>query len=161
MNNKHLRTCMSTVLSAVIMLVYITTAQSLSVEAITTATEPKVGQSCDGNQECGPKMCCVRFNDTDGTVCAPLSQEREQCSNATLVEDIQPSCREDSELQAKAKQEYSPPYDKKCPCATGLECSFDNLQARDNDQQQDTEEKRPAVPLGVCKALHQSTERDG
>uniref|UniRef100_A0A023G2X4 Putative secreted protein n=1 Tax=Amblyomma parvum TaxID=251391 RepID=A0A023G2X4_AMBPA len=81
---------------------------------------PKVGDPCDGNEDCGPGKCCVRLFPENGTVCQNLSVAKAPCSETRLKEHTTtalpplPSCRADEEAQAKPN--YTHPYDKYCPC---------------------------------------------
>uniref|UniRef100_A0A0C9SF31 Putative secreted protein n=1 Tax=Amblyomma americanum TaxID=6943 RepID=A0A0C9SF31_AMBAM len=108
--------------------------------------ESKVGHPCDGNEECGLGMCCVRHNLDNGTVCEKLGELNAPCSETRLEEHTTPrplpSCRSDE--SQKPKQNYTHPYDKHCPCEKPLTCNFPSPRTLASSAKEDD------VPTGTC-----------
>uniref|UniRef100_A0A023FDR6 Putative secreted protein n=1 Tax=Amblyomma cajennense TaxID=34607 RepID=A0A023FDR6_AMBCJ len=111
---------------------------------------PKLGDPCDGNEECGLGMCCVRHYANNRTVCEKLSQLNDQCSETRLKEHTHttvppiPFCRVDDGANEKPKQNYTHPYDKHCPCEHRLTCSFDAPKSLEENATKDN------VQIGKC-----------
>uniref|UniRef100_A0A0C9R5G7 Putative secreted protein n=1 Tax=Amblyomma americanum TaxID=6943 RepID=A0A0C9R5G7_AMBAM len=111
---------------------------------------PKVGDSCDVNEDCGPGKCCVRLDPNNGTVCQNLSSAGAHCSKTQLEEHKHtttpplPSCRSDEESQ-KTKQNHTHPYDKHCPCKQPLTCTITSPRALADSATEDS------VQIGACE----------
>ncbi|KAK8778892.1 hypothetical protein V5799_019773 [Amblyomma americanum] len=112
---------------------------------------PKVGDPCDGNEDCGAGKCCVRLDPNNGTVCQNLSSAGADCSATQLKEHSQtttplppPSCRSDDNSQAEPKKNYTHPYDVHCPCEANLKCIFPKSRALAESATEDN------VLIGKC-----------
>uniref|UniRef100_A0A023G0A8 Putative secreted protein n=1 Tax=Amblyomma parvum TaxID=251391 RepID=A0A023G0A8_AMBPA len=134
----------TTLISSVLLLFSVFSLGICFSLTISTTEEkvPKVGDPCDGNEECGSGKCCVRLHPENGTVCQNLSVANAPCAETRLKEHTTtalpplPSCRADEEAQAKPN--YTHPYDKHCPCEKHLTCNFpqtrtlENIATKDN-----------------------------
>uniref|UniRef100_A0A224YM69 Ixodegrin B n=1 Tax=Rhipicephalus zambeziensis TaxID=60191 RepID=A0A224YM69_9ACAR len=127
------------VVNSVALYLCLTSAAVVEKRDVNTDAKGKVGSSCDGNDECGPELCCFRPNVTAGTVCGNLGEASQSCSNVTLEEHSptqnanEPSCREDEEAEGTTAKPYSPPYNGACPCKTGLVCDFGEKNRKQRD----------------------------
>uniref|UniRef100_A0A023FZB4 Putative secreted protein n=1 Tax=Amblyomma parvum TaxID=251391 RepID=A0A023FZB4_AMBPA len=141
----------NTTLVSSVLLLFSVFSLDIGVSLTISTTEekvPKVGDPCDGNEDCGPGKCCVRLHPENGTVCRNLSLTNDPCSETQLKAHTPttltplPSCRSDEEAQAKPN--YTHPYDKHCPCQMHLTCNFPQSRTLANSATEDD------VPTGTC-----------
>uniref|UniRef100_A0A023G6U0 Putative secreted mucin n=1 Tax=Amblyomma triste TaxID=251400 RepID=A0A023G6U0_AMBTT len=159
MVSRPLTSCLLSVLVAIPLQLFTTTTALPNTEVF-PASAPEAPKSdqlkqkdepCDGNEDCSHGLCCVRPEINNGTICRPLSKENEECSTTTLEEHTAPavpSCRSDDE--SKRVIEHKPPYDGRCPCMSGLECSFPSVRTKAAAEKEQSEEEE--APLGKCQA---------
>uniref|UniRef100_A0A023G2Z3 Putative secreted mucin n=1 Tax=Amblyomma triste TaxID=251400 RepID=A0A023G2Z3_AMBTT len=115
---------------------------------------------CDGNEDCGPGLCCVRPDIDNGTICFKLGSSSEECSNTQLqaaTAPPAPACRADDDSTSVNVTTHSPPYDVKCPCAEGLDCLFSQIKSRSGSDQ---EQSVTSTPLGKCETKPVPIERN-